>query len=325
MNEGRQLGGGNRTPWSELPAPVRTGIEEVLGARVVDARSQSGGFSPGSADRLITADGRRAFAKAVARAANPDAHQIHRTESRILSRLPEHLPVPRLHGVVEADGWIALVLTDIAGRHPTTPWLPAELDRVLDALAAIAAEPVSADLAEVLPPLATAVAPLFGGWARLDPAGPPGLPDGLDTWCLGRLDRLRTLASEALEVVVGDRLVHLDARADNLLIRPDGSVAVVDWPWAAVGAAWFDALTLLLNVRYFDSGADVDAVMSRHPAFTGLTPAAALRVLAGLAGFFAEASTRPAPPGLPTLRRFQRDQAVATLSWLRERWPDLVG
>jgi aminoglycoside phosphotransferase (APT) family kinase protein len=325
VSEGRQLGGGNRTPWSDLPASVRTGIEEVLGAPVVDARSQSGGFSPGSADRLVTADGRRAFAKAVAAAADPDAHQIHRAESRILPLLPRHLPVPRLLGVVETDEWIALVLADIEGRHPATPWLPAELDRALDALAAIAAEPVSAGLAEVLPPLGTAVAPLFGGWARLDPDHPPRLPDGLDAWYLDRLDRLGTLASEALEVVVGDRLVHLDARADNLLVRPDGSVVVIDWPWAAVGAPWFDALTLLMNVRYFDPGSAVDAVMARHPAFTGLTAAAALRALAGLGGFFAEASTRPAPPGLPTLRRFQRDQAVATLGWLRERWPDLDG
>ncbi len=325
MSGGLQLGGGNRTPWSELPASVRAEIEGVLGSPVVDARTQSGGFSPGSADRVVTAGGRRAFAKAVAEAANPDAHHIHRAESRILSLLPDHLPVPRLLGVVETDGWIALVLTDVEGRHPATPWLPAELDRALDAMARIAAEPVGAELAEVLPSLGTAVEPLFGGWARLDPAVPLELPDGLEAWCLDRLERLRVLAPEGLEVVAGDRLVHLDARADNLLIRPDGSVVVIDWPWAAVGVPWFDALSLLVNVRLYDPGFDVDAAIARHPAFAGLSDAAALRTLAGMAGFFAQASTQPSPPGLPTLRRFQRDQAVATLGWLQERWPDLAG
>jgi len=51
----------SRLQWDELPPPLRARIEEVLGEPVVEARSQSGGFSPGSADRVITASGRRAF------------------------------------------------------------------------------------------------------------------------------------------------------------------------------------------------------------------------------------------------------------------------
>ena len=39
-------------------------IEEILGAPVVAAHSQPGGFSPGLGARLVLADGRRAFAKA---------------------------------------------------------------------------------------------------------------------------------------------------------------------------------------------------------------------------------------------------------------------
>jgi hypothetical protein len=40
-------------------------------------------------------------------------------------------------------------------------------------------------------------------------------------------------------------------------------------------------------------------------------------VLAALAGFFLQRSTLPAPPGLSTLREFQRGQGVEALAWLR--------
>lgn len=33
-----------------------------------------------------------------------------------------------------------------------------------------------------------------------------------------------------------------------------------------------------------------------------------------------EASLRPDPPRMPTLRTFQRDQAIVTLDWVRRRW-----
>ena len=57
---------GVRISWTQIPAWVRAGIEAIIGGgAVVTAVSQSGGFSPGTADRVVTADGRRAFVKAV--------------------------------------------------------------------------------------------------------------------------------------------------------------------------------------------------------------------------------------------------------------------
>jgi hypothetical protein len=42
-------------------------------------------------------------------------------------------------------------------------------------------------------------------------------------------------------------------------------------------------------------------------------------VLCALTGFFLVGSLQPAPPGLPTLRAFQRGQATEAVAWLRER------
>ena len=42
-------------------------------------------------------------------------------------------------------------------------------------------------------------------------------------------------------------------------------------------------------------------------------------VLAALAGFFVQRATLLPPPGLPTLREFQRAQGTESLAWLRRR------
>ena len=115
--------------------------------------------------------------------------------------------------------------------------------------------------------------------------------------------------------------MHLDVRADNLLVRPDGSVVLVDWPWAALGAGWLDALVLLVNVRLYDPAADVESLLREHPVFAELDGAVANRVLAGLTGYFLEASAGPEVAEIPNLRRFQLDQGLVGLALLRERLP----
>jgi hypothetical protein len=148
----------------------------------------------------------------------------------------------------------------------------------------------------------------------------PALPRGLDVFVRENHQELTDAAARAVEDVRGDRLVHFDTRADNILLRGDGTVVFVDWPWGARGVPWFDALSLLINVRYYDPDADIESLIAAHPVFDGMPADAATRVLAGFAGLFLGSSLRPSPPRMPTLRPFQRDQAVVTLDWVRERW-----
>ncbi|MGI8456855.1 MAG: hypothetical protein ACR2LI_01905 [Propionibacteriaceae bacterium] len=92
---------------------------------------------------------------------------------------------------------------------------------------------------------------------------------------------------------------------------------IVDWPWAASGAPWVDRLLRIANFDLYGGHDPADLVV-RH--LDGLaSPADITAVLAGFCGYFTDAAREPPAPGLPTLRAFQRAQAVSTLSWLRRR------
>nr|MDT0660147.1 phosphotransferase [Micromonospora sp. DSM 115978] len=304
---------GVRIGWRDLPAPTRDAIERIIGDRVVEAISQPGGFSPGTADRVRTATGRRAFVKAVSPAQNVDSATMYRREARITAALPDGVPAPRLLGFHDDGYWVALILQDVPGRLPATPWRPDELATVLATLDDLAERLTPATVPD-LPTAAERLSVDFAGWRRIgtDP------PTGLDPWVAGHLDDLCRLADRGLDALAGDTLVHTDIRADNLLIGAGGTVTVVDWPWACVGPAWLDTLLLLINVRLYGQRR-VEHLLAARPQTAGVDPADLTAVLAGMAGFFADGARRPPPPGLPTLRAFQRAQADVTLSWLRER------
>ena len=91
---------------------------------------------------------------------------------------------------------------------------------------------------------------------------------------------------------------------------------MVDWPHACVGAAWLDLLLLLPSVA-MQGGPPPWEVFEVHRLVRDAPPDAVMPVVAALAGFFVHRSTLPPPPGLSTLREFQRGQGIEALAWLR--------
>ncbi len=299
---------GVRLEWHQLPEQVKRSVQETLQDEVVTATSQPGGFSPGTADRITTRRGHRAFVKAVGSALNPDTPQLHRQEARVLAALPAWVPAPRLLASFDDGDWVTLVVEDVAGAQPRLPWQRAELDRVLSTLADLAHLPCPVS---DLPQASDVLAEDFAGWQRLaaDPA------PTLAPWAAKRLPLLDDLAAAGRRALTGTTLAHTDLRADNILLPREGRAVLVDWPWACQAPPWLDTLQLLVNVR-LHGGHDVDALLREH---TAVTAQDATAVLAGFCGYFLDRARRPASPGLPTVRAFQQAQGNAVLDWLRER------
>ncbi len=303
---------GVRISWLDLPERVRWWAESVIGGGpVVEHHSQSGGFSPGTADRVRTASGRRAFVKAVSPAQNEHTPGLHRREVAVVAELPPSPLISQMLGHYDDGDWVALVFADVVGRTPALPWVSIEIEAAMAALARLAMD-LTPSPSPRLPLLVEEIQQPFGGWARLA----EHRPDHLDPWVEDHLDQLVGLAAASRAALAGDTVVHTDIRADNLLISPDGSVTVVDWPWGTTGAAWFDRLCLIVNVNLY-GGHDADRLVADHLGSVQSVDITA--ALAGLCGFFTDAARRPAMPGLPTVRAFQAAQAASTLAWLRRR------
>ena len=296
---------GERLAWEALPDAIRAGIEERLGARVVSAETQPGGFSPGLAARLGLDGGGTVFAKAVGPEPNPDSPEFHRREARVAAALPPETPAPRFLFSLEADGWVAVVLENVDGHEPRLPWREDELARVLAALQTLADALTPAPISA--PPVEETLDELFHGWRSLESPA--------DDWVAEHVDELRELESGWAAAATGETLLHCDVRADNILLTQD-RVVFVDWPHACVGAAWVDLLAFLPSVA-MHGGPHPWEVFESHPLGRDVPPEGLQPVLAALAGFFLYRATLPPPPGLSTLRDFQRGQGVEALAWLR--------
>jgi aminoglycoside phosphotransferase len=305
-------GGGARLDIDEVPRHVRRAIEEILGAPVVAAHSQPGGFSPGLAARLVLADGRRAFAKAVGAERNPDAPGFHRREVEVLAALPPDLPVPGLLGSYDDGDWVALVVEDVDGRAPAEPWRPAELARVVEAMAELADRLTPSPIARR--PIAALDEEAFRGWRTL--AADPASAAPLGPAVCARLDELAAIEEGWTAAAEGESLVHGDLRADNILLTPRG-VVFVDWPHARIGAPWLDLLFLLPSAAA--TGTDPEKVWAGYPPARAADPDAVTAVLVALTGFFLHRSVLPPPPNVERVREFQRVQGEAALRWVDAR------
>lgn len=304
--------GGRRLAWDEVPPAVRRRLEGVLGAAVVEAVSQDGGFSPGLAARCRLDDGRRVFVKAVSPAQNPHACRIHRREAEIASLLPPTPFAPTLRHVYDDGTWVALVFDEVAGRQPAEPWRIEELDAVVPALRAFT-RTMTPSPVDGLQTVADKQRAVFGGWRRI--AEGDGDLGTFPDWVRHRLDGLVALEDRWEEATIGNSLVHADIRADNLLLTDDGRVVLVDWPWACVGADFVDLAFFLPSVG-LGGGPDVATVVDRYHLLDDVDRDGFVVTFVAVAGFFVRSCQDEPPPGIPRLRSFQRAQADVALAWL---------
>ena len=316
------LAAGVRIGWTDLPGPVRGWVESTLGAQVRTAANQVGGFSPGIAARLATADGSRAFLKAVGAELNPDSVGLHRRELAAMSALPAMPHAPTLIAGYDSSDWVGLLMEDVPGRKPTLPWIRAELGQVLDTVTHVSAQLTPCPWPGA-PQTADRLAEAFVHWRAL--AAEP--PADLDPYWLPRLDELATLEEDAAAAGRGESMIHLDVRADNVLLTEGDRAVLVDWAWASRGAPWLDVVILLLNVAQYGphSAAELDQIVAAHPLSRGIDPWLITLVVLGMTGLLEARGRAEPPPGLPTIRAWQRHAALGAGRWLRHRLAGRTG
>lgn len=286
-------------PFGELPAVVRAWVERTLGSTVVSASTQQGGFSPGTAARLVTASGRRAFVKAVGTSLNPRTPELFRLEITAMQGIGRLPMVPELYAVYDDGDWVGMLFEDIDGRLPVHPWEQPDADRVLDALA---------ELTDVLDPSPWPDAPVvavrshdfLSRWENVL-ADNLAVPSWVDPEEFAELARtgVRALAE-------GKALAHYDLRADNVILT-DERVVFIDWAHPGLAPRWTDTVILHAEMR----GSVTLPELPDDEAITGF--------IAAVAGGLWWGSAQPAPPGIPTMRPWQREHALVHLDWVRDR------
>ena len=295
-----------RLEWAFLPPNLRAYVERKCGSPVVEAISQTSGFTPGFASVLVCADGSQHFVKAASVKAQRLFADSYREEARKLAALPTGVPSPRLLWHLD-DDWVALGIEYVDGRAPQRPWLLADLDRVLDSLEVVVDELTPPPVELALDTAEIDFFDLVAFWDHIRDTRPD----------LPHLDEAAALAAGYADVVGGETLIHTDIRDDNLLLDADGLVWICDWNWPIVGAPWIDTLFTLIGPR--GDGLDVDAVLASRRLTRDVPPASIDRVLALLVGYFLKSGDDPVPPTSPFMRDHQRWQGEVCWHWLCER------
>jgi aminoglycoside phosphotransferase (APT) family kinase protein len=308
----------SRVDWTELPPSLHAAIARELGGDVVAVENAAGGFSPGFVARITAGDDTQRFVKAMA---NPGWRFLYEREARLAPHLPNGAPFPRWRFTIADGDWIALGFDVIDGREATIPWSPRDLERVLTAHLTMAAR------LDPSPAPVERAGAMWGDWFSRwrdftrDETLARALPDG---WAR-HLDELIDFEDAWPACTDGEHLVHLDLRADNVLLTEQGDVFVVDWAFAARGQPWMDLVCLLPNVALRD-GPEPEAVWQEHPWHATTDPHAFDAFLAAWAGMLTHLVLGTANSALASLRRLHAEQAAAARAWLARRrgWDDLA-
>ena len=229
-------------PRITLPEPLVRWLGYELGSPVVSAVPQAGGISPGPAARIELADGRRFFVKSVSDEQSPHMPRLFRREMDVLRRLPPVPYRPSLVATLDEGEWVAIVLEDVDGTLPDLT-VPAVMDAarevVRDQTRSLTPDPLRLPRDDV----AATVRRWHAGISAIDPVVRGKLPHWWRQEEPTLLRRLATLADR----MPSDSWCHFDVRDDNMLVRADGRMVVLDWGMSRSGPAWMDEVLLGLH------------------------------------------------------------------------------
>ncbi len=315
-----------KPPWRAVPAAVRLGVHEALGAAVSRAARVWGGYGPTPTFRLRLTDGRRAFFKASWPQSDEFARDAWTREERVYRELADVIRpwAPAFYASFQLGGWRVLLLED-TGPRSVPPWTPALASRVMHAFAAFHHATLGIRLPAWIPrgalglghggrlstwePDVEALRPMAGlAGARAEEAF---------RWLETSAPSLTGASRLAADPLGPQAFLHGDTRSDNLRWAR-GRLRLLDWPSVSVGPPEDDVAMLAQSIAA-EGGPEPERLVAWYRQRVPLRPEAMDAAVARTARFFADQAWRPPVPGLPRLRPFQRRQLRVTLSWTAMR------
>lgn len=291
----------------------------MLDSPVVAWTPAVGGFSAGIAARVETADGRKAFVKAVNEKTHPDTASLFRAEAATLhdfAAFPVLRPLiaPLIATLDHAD-WVGLVLEEIDEDTLRQPFIRSQVAAVDDGLAQLA--DALDDISSQVEAPDMPITAMSNSWSSL--ARDVHL---LDPWTRSHLGEITSLATRAGEVLRGDHLLHSDLRSDNIMIGGVGvnqHVVFIDWARMCRGPRWFDAFMLAFDLATSGGEVDADDYVGSSNTLADVAPQDITAVIAAFTGEQLLASRQPSNRVRPEFRAWQEHLGSGGLAWLRKR------
>ncbi len=315
-----------KPPWSSVPPAVRAEVAARLGSPVRRAARIWGGYGPTPTFRLRLADGRGAFLKAVDPSSNEFMQASYAREVRIYRELGSVIArwAPTFYDAFEVEDWRVALLEDL-GPQSVPPWTRSAARGVAQAIGNFHRATLGAALPAWLPQPPAYLEREGNRWAAIvytDGAQAIAALAGRQRaaarrWFDAALPALEQAGRAFGAAPPPHVLMHGDIRSDNLRWTR-GRLRLFDWPHAAVGPAEYDAAAFAQSVTV-EGGPAPEAVMAWYGEHAPVRPAVLDASVVAIAGFFADQAWRPEIPGLPRLRRFQRQQLAVTLAWAARR------
>jgi hypothetical protein len=315
-----------KLPWRRVPKAVRQQVEAALGAPIVRAARVWGGYAPTPSFRLTLADGRRVFFKATHAESNEFSTQALYAEERIYQELGDLLNrwTPQYYASILHADWHGILLEDL-GPKSVPPWTPALARGVARALAAFHLEtqgkPLPTWLSRPQDRLHAEswlrVRTETEGFRHLAAWAGEAAPEAL-AWFELISPTIEALMAAPVLATEPFALLHGDLRSDNLRFR-QGRLALFDWPAITVGRAEWDFVAFAQTVTV-EGGVAPEQMLAWYGAEFPVDTAAVDSSIAWLFAFFADKAWRGEIPGLPRVRRFQRQQLGVMAQWAARQW-----
>ncbi|WP_327586207.1 phosphotransferase [Nonomuraea sp. NBC_00507] len=290
-----------RPTWEELPDVVINAVQAQCG-QVLKAETATHGIMPGIATRLDLEDGGHVFFKAIER--THEAARLHLRERWAGRSLPTEVPAPRMLWADTVGDWHAMVweyVNDKAHHADLSPGSE-DLPAVLDTMALLGA--LFTPCPNGAMPVSENVNALMAKARHMLDKPPGELAE--------RAPYEAAVNGFDLSALRGNTLLHYDLSAGNLLVT-GGRVRVVDWSFAARGAAWLDAA--LFAPRLIDAGhtpEKTDQLLSTLPHWRD----APRKAVAGIAAAWTLFRLYKAQYGPEQVREARARAADAGRSWL---------